>query len=498
MTNHQYTIKQEDLECSICLGSWVNRDPRTLPCQHTYCFDCIQFIEQFDRITCALCCKRIRVPDGGIENLPKNLFVNKLAEVKSDHEVCRKHNKEVIEPIFFCKKCNIKVLCSRCIEEDHLDIDCNLIAHKIIKDLNQKCKNSIDKQRSIDKKNMNNLLKKVDNHKRNCYEILERKFNEIERKIRKYFDKREVNFNNFYLEQETIFTKEKQLNDYLAKLSKEELSVDELPEISINYDLKITDLPNLLQNSKQKTLVNFGDREIFFGSKIHMTIDGIYFLAYFSLEDKTILFKPFSGGKNREIHFNREISDFTVTRNYIYIFCNNVHTLYLSRIVFGKISILEVISENILKLFSAVENENNDTFLLALNEDNDLCYFVNNEIKWKKDIIENLSDGCISCNGNPILIEDKKTLVVLDKRNGETIRIIQCPGFIQMSPVPSNGLLILYHKRNKQKILYHFAEDHYQQELFRGDVINFYASNETNNIIFRTGSFNEIQLCKLE
>ena len=80
-------LKQlEDITlCPICSDVFV--DTRVLPCIHTYCLQCITSLagdkKAGDKIPCPLCRKEFAIPEGGISDLPKNYFVEKLLEAKS-------------------------------------------------------------------------------------------------------------------------------------------------------------------------------------------------------------------------------------------------------------------------------------------------------------------------------------------------------------------------------------------------------------------------------
>ena len=66
------------LECSICLESY--RDPRSLPCVHTFCLQCIEGVSRDkhpgDSLDCPLCRKEFTIPDGGVAHLPKNFSLS--------------------------------------------------------------------------------------------------------------------------------------------------------------------------------------------------------------------------------------------------------------------------------------------------------------------------------------------------------------------------------------------------------------------------------------
>ena len=75
------------LECSICLDTFT--DPLCLPCMHTFCAKCIkEYVQksqtegnETSEFNCPTCRCRVDIPEGGVERLPKHLFVNNLKEV---------------------------------------------------------------------------------------------------------------------------------------------------------------------------------------------------------------------------------------------------------------------------------------------------------------------------------------------------------------------------------------------------------------------------------
>ena len=75
------------LECSICFDTFT--DPLCLPCMHTFCAQCIkEYIQKSQteenetkEFNCPICRYRVDIPEGGVERLPKHLFVDNLKEV---------------------------------------------------------------------------------------------------------------------------------------------------------------------------------------------------------------------------------------------------------------------------------------------------------------------------------------------------------------------------------------------------------------------------------
>ena len=61
-------------------------DSKVLPCIHTFCLKCL---EEFwkdkkprDQVPCPLCRTPFNIPEGGLSDLPKNYFVEKLLEAQ--------------------------------------------------------------------------------------------------------------------------------------------------------------------------------------------------------------------------------------------------------------------------------------------------------------------------------------------------------------------------------------------------------------------------------
>lgn len=72
------------LECSIYLNRF--QDPRVLPCLHSYCLEClhshISSNKSSDGTFCCPECREMCIPpEGGVDNFPKNFFVNAMKDV---------------------------------------------------------------------------------------------------------------------------------------------------------------------------------------------------------------------------------------------------------------------------------------------------------------------------------------------------------------------------------------------------------------------------------
>lgn len=75
MSEKIFFIEEEDIICPICLDCWVGKDPRILPCQHTYCLECLDQLEIINScIKCPMCSRECKIENGNINKVEKNLF----------------------------------------------------------------------------------------------------------------------------------------------------------------------------------------------------------------------------------------------------------------------------------------------------------------------------------------------------------------------------------------------------------------------------------------
>ena len=109
--------------CSICLEDF--KDPRSLPCVHSFCLQCLQGHCKdnlpSDDILCPLCRQKFQIPQDGLQALPLNFFLQNLIEArdiqkkKPGIESCEACSVgQYDEPAtVYCVDCSQK-LCERC------------------------------------------------------------------------------------------------------------------------------------------------------------------------------------------------------------------------------------------------------------------------------------------------------------------------------------------------------------------------------------------------
>ena len=118
MAARELKIVTGHVTCPICYQLY--KDPKVLPCQHSYCQECLSKLERNKQVTCPECRKVAEVPDGGIEEFKTNFFINRLVDdcilkrkVEGEEEV---HCEACIEndPVTtFCPEC-VLFMCQAC------------------------------------------------------------------------------------------------------------------------------------------------------------------------------------------------------------------------------------------------------------------------------------------------------------------------------------------------------------------------------------------------
>lgn len=112
----------ESLTCPVCLQ--VFKNPKYLPCYHSYCEECLEKLHMQSMIKCPECREVATIPEGGVKSLPNNFMINRLIDelilkCKSEGEQGEVHcdncdNKD--DPVVsYCPNCNL-FLCHACNE----------------------------------------------------------------------------------------------------------------------------------------------------------------------------------------------------------------------------------------------------------------------------------------------------------------------------------------------------------------------------------------------
>ncbi|XP_078582448.1 E3 ubiquitin-protein ligase TRIM56-like [Branchiostoma floridae x Branchiostoma japonicum] len=79
-------ISGDFLECTICLEPF--KDPKVLPCLHTFCEGCLKKLVAQDKVkfSCPTCRTETVLPKGGVASFKNNFFVQSLSDTVQTHK----------------------------------------------------------------------------------------------------------------------------------------------------------------------------------------------------------------------------------------------------------------------------------------------------------------------------------------------------------------------------------------------------------------------------
>ena len=119
------------LTCAVCLERYT--DPRTLPCAHIYCKDCINHLPvELDNggqvVKCPSCRQPTQLGDKGASSFPVAFYINSLLEMDEllkkpvdSVPMCQAHNDK---RDIYCDTCE-EHICFKCSTEYHRDHQCD-------------------------------------------------------------------------------------------------------------------------------------------------------------------------------------------------------------------------------------------------------------------------------------------------------------------------------------------------------------------------------------
>ena len=78
MVTKDVKMATDNLSCPVCYQLFKN--PKYLPCHHSYCEQCLEKMQVQSKIVCPECRKEAIVPPGGVKNLDNNFFISRLVD----------------------------------------------------------------------------------------------------------------------------------------------------------------------------------------------------------------------------------------------------------------------------------------------------------------------------------------------------------------------------------------------------------------------------------
>ena len=113
---------KKEVECPLCQETVKN--PKTLPCLHSFCLECLDELANFARrqlqttIKCPVCQISFQIPDTDtFANLPSSFHLNRLVDVLALEHTCNTCNTcdENNPATSYCFVCQ-KFLCAPCFD----------------------------------------------------------------------------------------------------------------------------------------------------------------------------------------------------------------------------------------------------------------------------------------------------------------------------------------------------------------------------------------------
>ncbi|CAD5126625.1 unnamed protein product [Dimorphilus gyrociliatus] len=249
MAASRYFIQEQSLQCSLCSESWVDKDHRVLPCQHTFCLQCL--LEQNFAKNTFIAKTGIKCPDCEEfhelnkemvrTSLPKNYFANSLNRALLDEKLCEKHEQL---STLFCISHNIENLCSICFDNDHSQCQVSTMNRQL------KNKELIKSHLNIEENNQKELLSEIEQIEKDYLLKIQNDFKMIRQVSKKLRKQREDSLMNLSKD----ITKQKNLLEYLENFSKNKLQLTILKNPKVEYQLKEIDYQNYINNEFSLTL----------------------------------------------------------------------------------------------------------------------------------------------------------------------------------------------------------------------------------------------------
>ncbi|XP_060575163.1 E3 ubiquitin-protein ligase TRIM45-like [Ruditapes philippinarum] len=112
-------LKEEYLNCDVCGDEYDedNRDPRVLPCLHTFCGRCLEGMVRDWTLTCPTCRIKHNVPGDSVKNFPKEHTRRSLRDFirlkRKTHNIPCRDCPDSSNAVYFCKDCQT-FMCAEC------------------------------------------------------------------------------------------------------------------------------------------------------------------------------------------------------------------------------------------------------------------------------------------------------------------------------------------------------------------------------------------------
>ncbi|CAG0915817.1 unnamed protein product [Notodromas monacha] len=196
------------LTCAICLDRY--RNPKLLPCQHSFCADpCLDGLVDYVRrqIKCPECRAEHHIPYQGVQHFPTNVTLQRFLELHGDI-TGELPDPTANMPLERCGVCSEKSYCSLCnhcdkkvcneCKEAHLDVlkrEIQRINNQIKRGVSrlQDAMTSIEKQAGSLQSNCTNIIEEIDDISKRLQRAIQDKTDTLRREVEKYLSSEQQN-----------------------------------------------------------------------------------------------------------------------------------------------------------------------------------------------------------------------------------------------------------------------------------------------------------------
>ncbi|XP_072022888.1 uncharacterized protein [Amphiura filiformis] len=194
---------ETELTCAVCLGLFET--PRALPCQHTYCENCIKGLALSSsangtKIRCPECRKQHDITDGDVTNFKVNYKIKSLCDWMRGRQPgkCPNHLEEFDHICHVCKE----PICKKCTITTHNGHDCVSIVQfaenmmtevRIRKEALRKAKQRVEKSLCDLNRNKESAMQGLQQHIRNIKLAIDQAQQDLDNKITDAYHRKEAN-----------------------------------------------------------------------------------------------------------------------------------------------------------------------------------------------------------------------------------------------------------------------------------------------------------------
>ncbi|CAD5114617.1 unnamed protein product [Dimorphilus gyrociliatus] len=434
----EYVLKQEELICAICVDSWLERDPRVLPCNHTFCFICLKSLLRGGFAECPICRAKVNLMGRNINDIPKNSLPNAIEKIEPIVQVCTTHKRKILKPLLCCKTCRKLNLCALCIDIDHSMENCFIVTvnslENRLRKLRSNYKVSINQHEMKISKTEAEVIRDIEETRNYHIADVRNQSEKMIQKVKRYYQEKRAELKDNSNEINNILITEADVENQLRNLSVvEKPTVNSCPsKLSVYFNYKSHGIYKNFKRIRQQFFPMTETESHFIAN------DGFYCIS--KSNRATLMHQESFGSSISKATLDRNVEKIVITDRYLYVIECSYRKIMIACRPFYQFIDLRPFSSIEANDIKAIDIEE-DSFVLTFNSDASKCsYFINKNYQWHCYSCREL--GCILKTGNPIIKTSDCRYVMMDKYKGIEIMSMKCPANAVIYNLHPLGLLI--------------------------------------------------------